>query len=77
MSTFEDNMLRYEPIHIRKGIVEGGGQPVQVKLVSEVSKVGQEEEDDPEDLPDFLKNSFDKVEEESVIYKPSRLSIIP
>jgi hypothetical protein len=46
-------------------------------LVSEASKVGQEEEDEPEDLPDFLKNSFDKVEEESVIYKPSRLSIIP
>lgn len=47
-----------------------------VKLAQESSRLAKEEEED-DNLPDFLKNSIDKVEE-SVSMKPSRnLSIIP
>ncbi len=47
-----------------------------VKLAQESSRLAKEEEE-ADDLPDFLKNSIDKVEE-SVSMKPSRnLSIIP
>lgn len=61
MSTFEDTVTKYESVHIKKGIYEASNEPSLPKLMSQQSRRVHEEDEESEDLPDFLKNSFDKV----------------
>jgi hypothetical protein len=71
-ATFEDSPPRYDPVLLRKGM--GDPTPEMTSHREDQPQQGQEEE---ADLPEFLKNSSDKVEE-SVSMRPSRnLSIIP
>jgi hypothetical protein len=73
MNTFEDNVPKFDTVSIKKGISEPTPEPAQLRQTQEQWK---REEEEAEDLPDFLKNSLDQVEQESVVHKPSRLSII-